>query len=66
MAGVDVFNSFGFFPTVVSMSRKMGKGYDEVLHMEADVIYMTLLFDFESSEYEKRLFELKKDAKSRA
>lgn len=60
MAGVELFGSFGFFPTVVSMARKLGKSYDEVLAMEADTVYMTLLLDFETAEYEKRLYEIKK------
>lgn len=60
MAGVDIFDNFGFFPTVVALARKMGKGYDEILMMEADTVYMTLLLDLEISEYEKRLHEVKK------
>lgn len=59
MAGVEIFNNFGFFPTMMSLSRKMGVSYDEVLEMPADVVYMTMLIDFESSEYEKRLYEVK-------
>jgi hypothetical protein len=37
----------------------MGKTYDEVLDMKADEIYMTMLLDFEQSEYQKRLMKIK-------
>ena len=60
MAGVQIFDAFGFFPTLVSLSRKMGISYEQVLQMEADVIYMTLLFDYETAQYEKRLYEIRK------
>lgn len=60
MAGVEIFNNFGFFPTMVSLARKQGMKYNEVLEMSADTVYMTLLFDFETSQYEKRLMEIKK------
>lgn len=60
MAGVDIFANFGFFTTVVALARKMSKSYDEILQMEADTVYMTLLLDMEIAEYEKRLHEIKR------
>lgn len=63
VAGVEIFQRFGFFPTLVNLSRKMGMKYDDVLAMEADTIYMTLLLDFETSEYEKRLMDIKQGKK---
>jgi len=58
-AGIAIFAGFGFFPTVVSLSRQMSCNYDDVLEMSAEEIYMTLLLDFEQSEYQKRLMKIK-------
>lgn len=59
-AGVEVFGNFGFFNTVVTLSRKMSCSYEQVLNMSADEVYMTLLLDFETAEYEKRLTEVRR------
>lgn len=59
MAGVKRFEQFGFFAQCVELSRKMGKTYDEVLSMSASQIYETFLYDFEKSDYEKKLYKLK-------
>jgi hypothetical protein len=59
-AGVEVFSNFGFFNTVVTLSRKMSCTYEHILHMPADEVYMTLLLDFESAEYERRLTEIRR------
>lgn len=63
IAGSEIFQSFGSFPTVVNLARQMGQTYDFVVNMTADEVYMTLLYDFEVSQYEKRLYELKKAVK---
>ena len=63
IAGNEIFQSFGSFPTVVNLSRQMGQTYDFIVNMTADEVYMTLLYDFEVSQYEKRLYEIKKTTK---
>lgn len=55
MANVARFEQFGFFGSCVELSRKMGKGYNEVLAMSANEIYQTFLYDFEKADYEKIL-----------
>lgn len=55
IAGVDRFEMFGFFNTCKFLSREMSKMYDEILLMPAVDVYMTLLHDFEVSEYRKDL-----------
>lgn len=54
-AGIDRFEAFGFFNTCKFLAREMGKMYDEILLMPAVDVYMTLLHDFEVSEYKKEL-----------
>lgn len=39
----------------------MSKTYDEILKMPAIDVYMTLLHDFEVSEYKKDLHEIHKE-----
>lgn len=38
----------------------MGQSYEFIATMPADEVYMTLLYDFEVSQYEKRLVEINK------
>lgn len=59
-AGVDKLSVFGHFATIVSLARKMGQTYDYISKLPADEVYMTLLYDMEVSEYEKRLQEIHK------
>lgn len=59
-AGVDRLNTFGHFATIVSLSRKMGQTYEYVSKMPADEVYMTLLYDMEVSNYEKRYSEIQR------
>lgn len=58
-AGVDELSKFGFFATAVQLARKYGKTHDEILAMPAREVYTTLLYDFEQSEVEKRLHEIR-------
>lgn len=61
LAGIDRFEAFGFFNTCKFLAREQGKMYDEILLMPAVDIYMTLLHDFEVSEYKKDLIEIQKE-----
>lgn len=58
-AGVDELNKFGSFGTAVQLARKYGKTHDEILAMPAREVYTTLLYDFEQSEVEKRLHQIR-------
>lgn len=59
-AGVDKLSVFGHFGTIVQLSRKMGQTYEYVSQMPADEVYMTLLYDMEVNEYEKRYSDIMK------
>ena len=59
-AGVEVFEGFGHFATVVKIGRERGMSNDEVLALSAEEVYMELLLDFERSEFEKNLHEIQK------
>lgn len=54
-AGVEVFEGFGHFPTVVKIGRERGLTNDEVLALSAEEVYMELLLDFERTEFETNL-----------
>jgi hypothetical protein len=56
-AGIDKLNQYGFFATLHAISNGNPLKYDDMLNQPADVIYQTLLMDFEVSEYQKRLQE---------
>lgn len=58
-AGVDELSKFGFFSTAIQLARKYGQTHDEVLNMPAREVYTTLLYDFEQSEVEKRLNQIR-------
>lgn len=60
MAGVNQLSRFGFYPTMMALARKMSMKYDEVLNMSAREVYMTLLVDKETADYEKRLYDYRK------
>lgn len=49
---------FGHFATIVTLSRKSGQPYRYVSELPADEVYMTLLYDMEVAEYERRLREV--------
>lgn len=58
-AGLERLNQYGFFSTLHALAKGNPLHYDEMLNQPADVIYQTLVFDFELSEYQKRLTKLK-------
>lgn len=53
-AGLDKLNQYGFFATLHALAEGNPLNYDELLNQPADVIYQTLVMDFELSEYHKR------------
>ena len=57
-AGVEIFEGFGHFPTVVKIGRERGLTNDEVLNLSAEEVYMELLLDFERTEFEKNLHRI--------
>ena len=57
-AGVEDLEGFGFFGTVLKIARERGLKNDEVLNMKAIEVMDEVLYDFERSEYEKRLNKL--------
>lgn len=59
MAGVEVFNKFGAFPTIDRLAIAYGKTHDEVLEMPAEIVMTKLLYDMEKNEYQERLMKIK-------
>lgn len=57
-AGVEDLEGFGFFGTVLKIARERGLKNDEVLNMKSIEVMDEVLYDFERSEYEKRLNKL--------
>ena len=58
-AGVEDLAKFGFFGTAVQFARKYGQTHDQVLNMPAREVYTTLLYDFEQSEVERKLNQIR-------
>lgn len=58
-AGVEELSKFGFFGTSVQLARKYGQTHDQVLNMPAREVYTTLLYDFEQSEVERKLNQIR-------
>lgn len=58
-AGVEELSKFGFFGTAVQFARKYGQTHDEILNMPAREVYTTLLYDFEQSEVERKLNQIR-------
>lgn len=63
MAGVEVFNKFGSFPTIDRLAIAYGKSHDEVLEMPAEIVMTKLLYDLEQNEYNEKLMKLKSKLK---
>lgn len=62
-AGIDRLSNFGFFNTMHTLAGGDPLKYDALLEQPAEIIYQTLLFDFEKAEYDKRLTEAKTKSK---
>ena len=62
-AGVEELSKFGFFGTAVQFARKYGQTHDEILKMPAREVYTTLLYDFEQSEVERKLNQIRSKKK---
>ena len=58
-AGVEELSKFGFFGTAVQFARKYGQTHDEIVNMPAREVYTTLLYDFEQSEVERKLNQIR-------
>lgn len=54
-AGIDQLNRFGVWGTAVAYARRTNMTPEQVLERPASEIYTTLLYDFEQSEFQKRL-----------
>lgn len=57
-AGIDKLSSWGFFSTLHALSKGNPLKYDEMLEQPADVIYSTLLFDYDLAAYNERYSEI--------
>jgi hypothetical protein len=60
-AGVEVFEGFAYFPTVIKIARERGLTNDQVLAMTAEEVYMELLLDFERSEFSSNYEKIVKE-----
>lgn len=60
-AGLERLNNLSSFGTPLSLARRTNMTPEQVLMRPADEIYMILLYDFEQSEYEKRLRQVKEE-----
>lgn len=69
LAGVEVFNKFGCFPTLDRLVKEWGGAinarpgedpHDAVLRVSAEVVMTKLLFDYQSGQYKEKLFEVRK------
>lgn len=54
-AGIEQLNQYGFFSTLHALAKGNPIIYDDMLALQADNIYQTIVYDFEMSEYQKRL-----------
>jgi hypothetical protein len=69
LAGVEVFNKFGCFPTLDRLVKEWGGAlhtlpnetpHDAVLRVSAEVVMTKLLYDYQTGKYKDRLFEIRK------
>ena len=60
-AGIERLSNLSAFGTPLSLARKTNMTPEQVLQRPAEEIYMILLYDFEQSEFEKRLRQIKED-----
>lgn len=58
-AGIERFEGFGAFPTIASLAERLKIKYDDVTKLPVEQVYMTLLHDFEQSEYQKELLKIR-------
>ena len=57
-AGVEVLEGYKHYPVVFKLGAERGMTNDEVLALPAIEVYMQMLYEFDRSEYEKRLNEV--------
>lgn len=66
LAGVNRFDRYKSFNTLKFLAREMGKTYDEILHLTASEIYMTLIHDMDTSLYMRDLRKIKEMKKPKS
>lgn len=57
-AGVEVLEVYKHYPVVFRIGSERGMTNDEVLALPAVEVYMQMLYEYDKSEYEKRLNEV--------
>jgi hypothetical protein len=60
-AGLSRLQNLSAFGTPLSLARRTNMTVEQVMQRPAEEIYMILLYDFEESEYQKRLMKIKED-----
>ena len=60
-AGLENLNSLSSFGTPLSLARRTNMTPEQILQRPAEEVYMILLYDFEQSEFEKRLMKVKEE-----
>lgn len=60
-AGVEMLEGYKHYPVVFKIGAERGMTNDEVLALPAVEIYMQMLYEYDRSEYEKRLNEVIKN-----
>jgi hypothetical protein len=59
LAGAEVFKKFGNFPTVDKYAIEYGLTHNEVLAMQAEIVYTKMLYELEKKDYETKLMKIK-------
>ncbi len=63
LAGIEELGRFGFLNTLHALCNGNPLKYDAMLEQSADVVYSTLVYDFELSQYRERLTEIQSKKK---
>ena len=68
LAGIDRFERFGIFATVLELARKGGLGStaDEVLIQPSRVVYNALLYDYYKSQFEREYTRISNELNNKA
>lgn len=65
-AGIERLNKLSTFGTPLSVARRTNMTLEQCMKRPAEEIYNILIYDFEQSEFEKRLRKIKEDNQSMA
>jgi len=60
-AGIERLSKLSSLGTPLSVARRTNMTLEQTMKRPAEEIYMILLYDFEQSEFEKRLRQIKED-----